>query len=140
MTWQQTSNLKKGKLVIDVTEGDFFSTARHTADPAERVKYYKTKRPLSLAFIKYCVRVKTGDANKDYYAAMHINGLPLKKRKGVFCCKPMFKFFGVNFDRQNIRQYISLQIPVQNRVKAFKVSTEDKQTIPDHQNSSIIIQ
>ena len=98
----------KGKLVIDVTEGLFFSTApNNIIEPTKRIAYYKKRTPAQrFSFLvneqleKQLVFL---DKNHLSLSAM-LEGLPIPKRKGVFTLPngcPM-DFNPSSFERQNI--------------------------------------
>ena len=116
----------KGKLVIDVTELLFFTTSpRSLTDPAERIKYYKDQTPAQRFSFKVNAALESRLVmlNKDYYALNAlIDGLPLKKREGVFAlpCSCPRDFGEVNFDRQNImsKKFLA-DSSLQNQVKGL---------------------
>lgn len=97
----------KGKLVIDVTEGLFFSPSPNdNTDPAEYAKYFKEITPTQkMSFIlNHGLESKFVFLNKDY---LSLNGLLLQQklpvRKDVFLFPGFPKEFShVTFDRQNI--------------------------------------
>lgn len=98
----------KGKLVIDVTEGLFFSTSPHNiTDPADKVKYFKKRTPAQrFSFLvneQLEKRLVFLDKNHLSLTAM-LEALPIPKRKGVFALpNPCPRDFNpVSFDRQNI--------------------------------------
>ena len=98
----------KGKLVIDVTEGLFFSTAPNSiTEPAKRISYYKKRTPAQR--FSFLVNRKLEDwfvfLDKNHLSlSAMLEGLPIPKRKGVFALpNPCPREFNpVSFERQNI--------------------------------------
>lgn len=99
----------RGKLVIDVTEGLFFSTgSRREREPLENIKYYHDRTPSDRAGFLFGKRLESQLVflNKDY---LSINGLlsqlPIPRREGVFQM-PYFPpaFSHTTYDRQAIIQ------------------------------------
>lgn len=93
----------KGKLVIDVIEGIFFSPAP-MPEPEGRVAYYKTWTPSQQASFKIN---KVAESNlvfldKDFFSLNAIIGnLNIPDRPGIFNRPPFpFGFHRVTFDRQ----------------------------------------
>ncbi len=98
----------KGKLIIDVTEGLFFSTSpQNTAEPAKRVAYYKKRTPAQRFSFLVNHQLENGLVflNKDHLSLNALlEELPIPKRKGVFALPngcPM-EFNACNFERQCI--------------------------------------
>ena len=98
----------KGKLVIDVTEGLFFSTSpQNTAEPAKRVAYYKKRTPAQrFSFlVNHQLENSLVFLNKDHLSLNALlEELPIPRRKGVFALPngcPM-DFNPCNFERQCI--------------------------------------
>ena len=98
----------KGKVVIDVTEGLFFSTApNNITEPAANAEYYKKETPAQrFSFlVNEQLESKLVFLNKNHFS-LHalINEFPVKKRPGVFAlphdCPRDFN--PVTFGRQNI--------------------------------------
>ncbi len=116
----------KGKLVIDVTEGLFFSTSpNNTTEPAERIAYYKKRTPAQrfgfLVNRQLEERLVFLDKNHLSLTAM-LEGLPLPRRKGVFALpNPCPRDFNpVSFDRQNIMtEQFEKDTFLQNQVKTL---------------------
>lgn len=97
----------RGKLVVDVTEGLFFSAAHHNnSEPEAYAQFYKDKTPSQKAsyIINYGLESQFAFLNKEY---LSLNGLlgqfEIPKREGVFHF-PYFpkEFSHVTFQRQNI--------------------------------------
>lgn len=98
----------KGKLVIDVTEGLFFSTSpKNTTDPAKKIAYYKKRTPAQRFSFLVNHQLENGLVflNKDHLSLNSIlEGFPIPKRKGVFALPnpcPM-DFNPSSFERQSI--------------------------------------
>lgn len=98
----------KGKLVIDVTEGLFFSTSPQTTNkPTSYVGYFKKRTPAQR--FSFLVNRPLEDRlvflNKDHLSLTALLAeLPIPKRVGVFALPnecPM-DFNPTSFDRQNI--------------------------------------
>lgn len=97
----------KGKLVVDVTEGLFFSASpNNTSEPEAWIHYYKDKTPSQKGsyFINKGLESQLAFLNKEY---LSINGLlgqlEIPKREGVFHFPYFPKEFGhVTFERQSI--------------------------------------
>jgi hypothetical protein len=95
----------KGRLVVDVTEGLFFSTAPpNLASPEEYSKYYKERTPAQrMSFeINHFLESRFAFLDKDNFSLnAKLSQLQLKNRPGVFVF-PIFpwQFGRVNFDRQ----------------------------------------
>ena len=126
----------KGKLVVDVTEGLFFTTSPHNiTEPADRVAYYKKRTPAQRAsfLINKQLESRLVFLDKDYFSLNALlNELPVARRTGVFSlphdCPRDFK--PVTFDRQNIMtdRFVA-DTNIQNKVKELwtfyrKISTE----------------
>jgi hypothetical protein len=89
----------KGKVVVDVTEGLFFSTSpNNTSDPAEKVAYYKKRTPAEKAsfVINHALESQFVFLDKSHYSlnAM-LDALRVPSRPGVF----VFPIFPMEFDR-----------------------------------------
>lgn len=98
----------KGKLVIDVTEGLFFSTApNNIMEPEKRIAYYKKQTPAQRFgfLVNHFLEGKLVFLDKNHLSlAAMLEGLPIPKRKGVFALPnpcPM-DFNPSSFERQNI--------------------------------------
>ncbi|MEI7471549.1 MAG: hypothetical protein ACOYLO_14125 [Ferruginibacter sp.] len=95
----------KGKLIVDVTEGLFFSSSPGNAfRPTDNLKYFKERTPAQRAsfYINYFLESKLVFLDKDW---LSLNGmlesLPLKDRPGVFHFPAFPSDFGrVRFNRQ----------------------------------------
>jgi hypothetical protein len=96
----------KGKLVIDVTEGLFFSSnAGNVHDIEESIEFYKKQTPSQKASFAINHGLESGFVflDKDNFSLnAFLNKLELKNRPGVFAM-PIFpmEFGRINFDRQN---------------------------------------
>lgn len=89
----------KGKLVIDVTEGLFFSlNPRNATDPESYLGHYKDESPSEKASFELNKGLESQLVflDKDNYSLnAFLNQLPLRNRPGVF----QFPFFPMEFDR-----------------------------------------
>lgn len=96
----------KGKLVIDVTEGLFFSMAPPNLETAiERIKYFHDRTPAQLASfeLNQVLESQFVFLNKDYFSLnAQLDGLGIQSRPGVFMM-PYFprNFSMITFDRQH---------------------------------------
>lgn len=116
----------KGKLIIDVTEILFFSTApQNTGEPKSRIAYYKKRTPAQrFSFlVNRQLESKLVFLDKNYFSLNALLGmLPVPRRKGVFAlpydCPRDFD--PVSFDRQNIMtdRFLS-DTNLQNQVKGL---------------------
>lgn len=97
----------KGKLMIDVTEGLFFSTSpRNTSEPAERVLYFKKRSPAQRASfaINHVLESQFVMLDQHYFSMKEmLDELPVPKRPGVFSLpwNCPIDFGRITFDRQN---------------------------------------
>ncbi len=98
----------KGKVVIDVTEGLFFTTApNNITEPASHAEFYKKETPAQRFSFLVNRQLESNLVflNKDHFS-LHalLKDLPVEKRKGVFAlphdCPRDFN--PVTFGRQNI--------------------------------------
>ena len=95
----------KGKLIVDVTEILFFSTAPQNADrPQKRIEWYKKRTPAQWFSFKvnHFLESQFVFLDKDYFSLNAlIDGIKIPSRKGVFVFPdfPM-EFERVNFERQ----------------------------------------
>ena len=101
-------NQFKGKLVIDVTEGLFFSTSPgNVTKPANYISYYKKRTPAQRFSFLVNHQLESGLVllNKDHLSLNALlEKLPIAKRKGVFALPngcPM-DFNPSSFERQSI--------------------------------------
>ena len=101
-------NKFKGKLIIDVTEGLFFSTSpANLTKPINYISYYKKRTPAQRFSFLINHQLEKGLVflNKDHLSLNALlEGLPIPRRKGVFALPngcPM-EFNPSSFDRQNI--------------------------------------
>ena len=96
----------KGKLIIDVTEGLFFSTApRNSEKPKENIKYYYERTPAQQAsfFINKPLESMFVFLEKDNFSLnAQLEALEIPSRPGVFMM-PIFpwEFHRNTFDRQS---------------------------------------
>lgn len=95
----------KGRLVVDVTEILFFSTAPPNLErPLTNIKYYKDRTPAQKASfaIDHLLESQLAFLDKDNFSLnAYLNKIPVKNRPGVFV-EPIFpwQFGRVNFSRQ----------------------------------------
>jgi hypothetical protein len=116
----------KGKLLIDVTEGLFFSTSpRNTSEPKERIEYYHKRTPAQRAsfVVNHALESEFVFLDRDYFSLNALlDELPVPKRKGVFALPwgcPM-DFGRITFDRQNVMTNKFLtDTTIQNKVKGL---------------------
>lgn len=94
----------KGKLVVDVTEGLFFSISGSDRRPVENMKYYKDQTPAQRAsfHINHALESQLVFLDKEWHSlGAQLEQLPLKDRPGVRNFKGFPSDFGrVKFDRQ----------------------------------------
>ena len=116
----------KGKLVIDVTEILFFTTApQNTSEPKGRISYYKKRTPAQrFSFlVNRQLESQLVFLNKHYFSLNALlERVPIPKRKGVFALPyDCPRDFGpVTFDRQNIMTDRFLKdTNIQNQVKGL---------------------
>jgi hypothetical protein len=115
----------KGKLVVDVTEGLFFSSSpNNTSDPADKVAYYKKRTPAERAsfIINHALESQLVFLDKSHYSlnAM-LDELRIPSRPGVFVF-PIFpmEFERVKFSRQDyMTPKFLVDTNLQNQVKAI---------------------
>lgn len=91
----------KGKLVIDVTEGLFFSVnPRNATDPNTYIAHYKKETPSEQASFQLNRGLESQLVflDRDNYSLnAFLNQFPVKNRPGVF----QFPFFPMEFDRND---------------------------------------
>jgi hypothetical protein len=97
----------KGKLVIDVTEGLFFSNSKHNLEgPKKHVTYYHKRTPTQrFSFeVNHLLESRLTILNKDYLSLNALlSRVPLQPRSKVFMMPYFPPEFGHNtFDRQSI--------------------------------------
>jgi hypothetical protein len=97
----------KGKLIIDVTEGLFFSSnPGNLNDPKKNIGFYKKETPSEkFSFrLNHALESRFVFLDRDYYSInAFFDRLPIPKRPGVFVMPLFPKEFGRNtFDRQRI--------------------------------------
>jgi hypothetical protein len=95
----------KGKLVVDVTEGLFFSTSMpNSRRPAENLKYYKELTPAQWAgfHVNHFLESQFVFLNKEWLSlSACMDNIPLKNRPGVYHFPGFPNGFGrVKFSRQ----------------------------------------
>jgi hypothetical protein len=98
----------KGRLVVDVTEGLFFSSSPFTnTKPKKHIAYFKERTPAQRASLHVNRLLESGlvclDRDNFSFNAM-LGRLPIPKRKGVFSLPFDFpaEFGRVSFGRQNM--------------------------------------
>jgi hypothetical protein len=112
----------KGKVVIDVTEGLFFSNAPpNTETPIKFVKYYHDRTPAQYASFELSKVLESKLAFLDkgnLSLNARLDGLELESRPGVF----MMPIFPINFDRTSYeRQSFMTESFVADTVQQNKV-------------------
>lgn len=113
----------KGKLVVDVTEGLFFSTAPQNAKrPVENLKYFKDQTPAQqVSFhINHLLESQFVFLNKEWLSlGAQLNNLPLTERPGVYNFHGFPPDFGrVKFNRQEyMTDKMAADTVIQNTVK-----------------------
>jgi hypothetical protein len=96
----------KGKLVVDVTEGLFFTNSPYsTTNPKKNIEHYKKQTPTEkISFqLNHGLESKLVFLDKDFFSInAFLNGLHIKNRPGVFA-EPHFplEFGRVSFERQD---------------------------------------
>lgn len=94
----------KGKVVVDVTEGLFFSSSAHSSGPDERIKYYKDRTPAQRAGfpINRLLESQFVFLDKEWLSlGAQLDKLPIKDRDSVFNFRGFPSDFGrVKFNRQ----------------------------------------
>ena len=115
----------KGRLVVDVTEGLFFSSApQNVSRPVENLKYYKERTPAQTASF-YINRVLESNfvfLDKEWHSLnAQLGQLGIKDRKGVYNFHGFPPGFGrVKFNRQEyMTGEFSADTVEQNKVKAI---------------------
>ncbi len=115
----------KGRLVVDVTEGLFFSTSPDNARrPNEGIKYFKEHTPAQSAsfHINHLLESKFAFLNKEWLSlGAQLNTLDIPDRPGVYNFKGFPPDFGrVKFNRQEYMtaKFVADTI-LQNKVKAI---------------------
>lgn len=115
----------KGKLVVDVTEGLFFSTSPGNARrPKENMKYFKEHTPAQQAsfYINQLLESKLVFLNKEWLSmGAQLNNLDIPDRKGVYNFKGFPSDFGrVKFNRQEyMTDKMAADTIIQNKVKSI---------------------
>ncbi len=118
----------KGRLIVDVTEGLFFSTSPQNASrPTENMKYYKERTPAQQAsfYINALLESNFVFLDKPWLSLNAcLGGLPLNDRKGVYNFHGFPSDFGrVKFNRQEyMTDKFSSDTILQNKVKAIWAS------------------
>lgn len=115
----------KGKLVVDVTEGLFFSMSpRNSNTPDENIKYFKERTPAQQAsfHINRLLESQFVFLDKEWHSmnAM-LNQLPVTDRPGVYNFKGFPPDFGrVKFNRQEyMTDKMAADTVIQNQVKSI---------------------
>ena len=115
----------KGRLIVDVTEGLFFSTAPPNAKrPVENMKYFKERTPAQRAsfHINHLLESQFVFLDKEWNSLnARLENLSIADRKGIYNFKGFPPGFGrVNFDRQEyMTDEFSADTVEQNKVKAI---------------------
>jgi hypothetical protein len=116
----------KGKLIVDVTEGLFFSSApENTAEPSSRIAYYKKRTPAQRFgfLINHALESQFVFLDKNNFSlSALLDKLPVTKRKDVFALPWPFpmEFGRVTFERQDIMMGKFLtDTTLQNKVKGL---------------------
>ena len=115
----------KGRLIVDVTEGLFFSTAPPNAKrPVENMKYFKERTPAQRAsfHINHLLESQFVFLDKEWNSLnAHLDKLEIPDRQGVYNFKGFPPGFGrVNFDRREyMTDKFSADTVEQNKVKAI---------------------
>ncbi len=115
----------KGKLVVDVTEGLFFSTAPgNVKRPKDNMKYFRECTPAQQAsfHINHLLESKLVFLNKEWLSmGAQLDNLDIPDRKGVYNFKGFPSDFGrVKFNRQEyMTDKFSADTVLQNKVKAI---------------------
>jgi hypothetical protein len=112
----------KGKLIIDVTEGLFFSLKGADNRPVENLKYYKEQTPAQRASFEISHRLESQLVflDKEWNSlGAQLEQLPFKDRKGVQNFKGFPSDFGrVKFSRQEyMTNKMAGDTAIQNVVK-----------------------
>jgi hypothetical protein len=97
----------KGKLVVDVTEGLFFSgNPGNLSDPAKNISFYKKETPSEKASFRlnHGLESQFLFLDRDYFSInAFLDRQPIPRRPGVFVMPLFPKEFGRNsFDRQRV--------------------------------------
>ncbi len=112
----------KGKLIVDVTEGLFFSLAGTDKRPVENLKYYKEQTPAQkISFhLNHALESQFVFLDKEWNSmGAKLEQLPLKDREGVRNFKGFPADFGrVKFNRQEfMTDKLAADTSLQNIVK-----------------------
>lgn len=117
----------KGKLVVDVTEVLFFSTAPPNLEtPRKNIKYYKDRTPAQRAsfYLNHLLESQLVFLDKDRLSLnAQLNNLQIPNRKGVFE-EPIFppEFGRVKFNRQEyMTERFAADTNMRNKVKGIWV-------------------
>ena len=116
----------KGKLIVDVTEGLFFSSSpNNNTKPKEHIDYYKKRTPAQRASfqINHLLESQFVFLDRDNFSlnAM-LDRLPFPKRKDVFAlpCSFVTEFGRVTFERQNMMMdKFLVDTSLQNQIKGL---------------------
>lgn len=115
----------KGRLIVDVTEGLFFSTSPGNAQrPVENMKYFKERTPAQRAgfYINRLLESNFVFLDKEWLSLNACLGeMPLKDRKGVYNFHGFPSDFGrVKFNRQEyMTDKFCNDTTLQNKVKSI---------------------
>lgn len=103
----------KGRLVVDVTEGLFFSSdPENSGGSVKRVKYYKDQTPAQRVgfFLDHLLESRFVFLDDNFTLGATLDKLGIHNRKGVFSPPNLFpmEFGRATFDRQNIMTHAFL--------------------------------
>lgn len=125
----------KGKLVVDVTEGLFFSTADgNSMRPLENMKYFKERTPAQRAsfHINHLLESQFVFLDKEWHSLnAELDNLQIKDRPGVYNFRGFPSGFGrVKFNRQEyMTNAFAADTVEQNKVKniwdGFRKASKD---------------
>jgi len=113
----------KGKLVVDVTEGLFFSSApRNATTPEANMKYFKEQTPAQQAsfHINHLLESRFVFLDKEWLSlGAQLNKIPVSDRTGVYNFHGFPSDFGrVKFNRQEyMTDRLTADTNIQNQVK-----------------------
>ena len=134
---EELSNDKnfKGRMIVDVTEGLFFSSApRNASRPEENMKYYKDQTPAQLVSfqLNHLLESKLVFLDKEWHSLnAQLEDLYISDRPGVYNFHGFPSDFGrVKFNRQEyMTDKFSADTNLQNKVKniwdGFRKASKD---------------
>jgi len=115
----------KGKLVVDVTEGLFFSSApRNASTPETNMKYFKEQTPAQKAsfHLNHFLESQFVFLDKEWLSlGAQLNKIPVSERTGVYNFHGFPSDFGrVKFNRQEyMTDKLAADTNIQNQVKSI---------------------